>query len=92
MGGAFGMYFNVVIKWYGQNMDIPNSSILFDRCCYYFNAKRLLIKIVNEIVSEGISIENMIYFNNGYSFGNINCKIYFYNRLITFPCLYNVLP
>ena len=71
MGGSFGMYFSVIIKWNGENMYMNNTSMFIDKCCYYFNAKTLLIKIVNEIVNEGISIKNMIYFNNGYKFGRI---------------------
>jgi hypothetical protein len=72
LGGVFGIYFTVIFNWPNENMYVPDYSLLKNKCCYYFNAKQLLIKIVNEIMNEEISIKNMIYFNIGHIFGVVN--------------------
>lgn len=70
--GSFGVYFNVILNWQGQNMHWDHKSMHLGKCCYYFDARKLLIKVVNEIIDENIPLKNMIYFNNGYSCGRIN--------------------
>ena len=81
-GGIFGMYFNVIPDWnekrnnmyfIRQNRSLDYLSIDL-KCCYYYNAKKLIMHVVNDMVDREVSLENMIYFNIGHIHGEINEK------------------
>jgi hypothetical protein len=79
-GGTFGVYFNVIVDWneqknkfYHDNEKIHYLST-YDKCCYYYNAKKLIIKIVTDMINRDIFLENMIYFNISHNNGEIDAN------------------
>jgi len=77
-GGLFGIYFNVIPHWNKQKNKLYFEErgirylAAYNKCCYYYNAKKLIIKIVNDMINRSIFLENMIYFNKTHNNGKVD--------------------